>query len=233
LFILIVSDMGEAGICKIKSEFVLPEQSRQLALECVSEKDKLKLTKDENGAPPEKKQKLSKSQKKKLRGQNKSRGPTFRCSRETELCNTLVDLGVDDEIPKCERKNCQFLHDIEEYLKIKPQDIGETCYNYETFGKCSRGLACRFGSSHITPEGRNKVNLEKSVERSQTKNQLTHDLQISLRKRTYNFDFAESLIKYNDKQNKKVLFVCGNFQIFVKIRFRQMQKQAGLLQTRT
>lgn len=109
--------------------FVLPEQSRQPALECVSEKDKLKLTENENGAPPEKRQKLSKSQKKKLRGQNKSRGPTFRCSRETELCNTLVDLGVDDEIPKCERKNCQFLHDIEEYLKIKPQDIGQFLVN--------------------------------------------------------------------------------------------------------
>ncbi|RZC40998.1 Ax dynein light domain containing protein [Asbolus verrucosus] len=130
--------MSDSGICTIKPEFVLAEYSRELSLECVSDKDKRKLTDDASEMPPEKKQKLSKSEKKKLSGQNKSRGPTFRCEREKELCNTLINLGIEDEIPKCERKNCKFLHDIQEYLKIKAKDIGEICYNYQTFGKCSR-----------------------------------------------------------------------------------------------
>ncbi|XP_044266285.1 tRNA-dihydrouridine(47) synthase [NAD(P)(+)]-like [Tribolium madens] len=191
--------MGDTGICKIKPEFILTERPRELVLECVSDKDKRKLSGSDE-TPLQKKTKLSKSEKKKLRGQNKSRGPTFRCTQEMELCNTLINLNLGEEAPKCERKNCQFLHDINEYLRIKPKDIGEICYNYETFGKCGRGLACRFGSSHIT-QGRNKINSEKLVETAQVKNQLTHELQVALRKRTYNFDFAEALIKSNDKKS--------------------------------
>ncbi|XP_063917995.1 tRNA-dihydrouridine(47) synthase [NAD(P)(+)]-like [Zophobas morio] len=191
--------MSEAGICKIKPEFVLPEHCREVALECVSDKDKRTLTQSDD-APPEKKQRLSKSEKKKLRGQNKSRGPTFRCNREQELCNTLIN---GDEAAKCERKNCQFLHDVAEYLKIKPKDIGEVCYNYDTFGECGRGLACRFGSSHITEDRHNQVNPEKVTVKPQTKNFLSHDLQVSLRKRTYNFELSENLIKFNDNNKQK------------------------------
>lgn len=70
-----------------------------------------------------KKQKLSK--KRKLRGQNKSRRPTFRVDRESELCSSLINLGMDDAIPECQRKSCVFLHDIDEYLKNKPKDLGK------------------------------------------------------------------------------------------------------------
>lgn len=89
--------------------------------------------------------------------------------------------------------------------------IGETCYNFKTFGKCSRGLACRFGSAHISPEGRNTIDLEKINDEITTKNQLKHELQVSLRKRTYDFNFSESLIKYNDRRNKKVKKNNNNF----------------------
>lgn len=36
-------------------------------------------------------------------------------------------------------------------------------------------------------------------EKPKTKNVLSKDLQLSLRKRTYNFSISEALIKYNDK----------------------------------
>lgn len=80
--------------------------------------------------------------------------------------------------------------------------IGDVCYNFETFGKCPRGLTCRFGAGHIS-EGRNVTRCTETTE-LQTKNQLKHEVQITLRKRTYNFDVAEALIKYNDKSEKKV-----------------------------
>lgn len=102
-------------------------------MECISEKDKIKLTVDKSqnseclneqqeGESRAKKQRLSKKQK--LRGQNKSRGPTFTRNQEKELCNSLLNIADGDPLPNCERKNCPFLHNIEEYLKIKPRDIG-------------------------------------------------------------------------------------------------------------
>lgn len=195
----------------------MPEQERKINLECVSDKDKqelavndseLKETEEKSeDVPSAKKQKLSKRAMKKLKGQNKSRGPTFHIKREQELCNSLVLLADGEEIPKCNRNNCQFLHDIQEYLKNKPKDIGDVCYNYQISGKCSRGLACRFGNAHITPEGRNKIDKEKlqifEKEGSRTHNQLQYDLQISLRKRNYNFDLSEALIRHNDKMRKE------------------------------
>lgn len=122
-----------------------------------------------------------------------------------ELCKSLINLTVNDEIPQCDRKNCQFLHDIDEYLKTKPKDIGESCYNYRTFGRCNRGLTCRFGSEHITENGRNKVNntIDETVSQTENHLNLKQDLQVALRKRTYNFDLSAAIIDYNDRKRKE------------------------------
>lgn len=93
-------------------------------MECVAERDKQAVSKDDT-VPPAKRQKLSKSEKKKLRGQNKSRGPTFRRNIEIDLCNTLIALTEGESAKECNKQNCQFLHDIDEYLKIKPKDLGK------------------------------------------------------------------------------------------------------------
>ncbi|XP_030746713.1 tRNA-dihydrouridine(47) synthase [NAD(P)(+)]-like [Sitophilus oryzae] len=207
--------MSEAGVCKIKTQYILPEQTRTANLNLVSEEDKEKLKNDEtslNIEPEAKKPRLSKSEKKKLKGQNKSRGPTFVCDRNKELCDYFIHVADEEEIPACERNNCQNIHSIPEYLSIKPPDIQETCYCFETFGKCPRGLACRFGKIHISENGRNIINKEKyeiySKSEPYTKNQLSKDVQWSLRKKTYNFDLSEKLINYNDSlkeqnQNKQ------------------------------
>ncbi|KAJ8978431.1 hypothetical protein NQ317_019670 [Molorchus minor] len=202
--------MAVAGVCRIKSEFILSEQRKDVDFNHVSDKDKnmmvSELLEPENDhknidvPPSTKKQKFSK----KLKGQNKARGPTFRIERELELCNSLILTQEGQETPKCVKDDCLFLHDIKKYLEIKPKDIGQTCYNYHISGMCSRGLTCRFGNEHITSEGKNKINEEQKqkYEGFRTKNQLQHDLQVSLRKRTYKFDISEALIKHNDKERE-------------------------------
>ncbi|XP_072377088.1 tRNA-dihydrouridine(47) synthase [NAD(P)(+)]-like [Diabrotica undecimpunctata] len=198
--------MASEGICKIKTEYIIPEQKRELNLEHVSEKDKNSIDNSTNGEeslePPSKRQKFSKN---KLKGQNKSRGPTFRLDKSKELCNSLINISKGDEIPKCDKNNCQFLHDVQKYLEIKPKDIDNSCYNFQTSGKCIRGLSCRFGNDHIA-EGRNKVDQQKYLDYEakgpHTRNILQHDIQVALRKRTYDFNLAEKCVKYVDSLRK-------------------------------
>ncbi|CAG9771897.1 unnamed protein product [Ceutorhynchus assimilis] len=209
-----------AGICKIKKEFILPEQERKLNLDHVSEKDKANLeepepvdpedndndedldddVKSDAGEPQVKKIKISK---KKLKGQNKKRGRTFAPDRSHELCDFLLQAQDGQELPTCFRKRCTNCHDIEEYLKKKPEDIGPVCTNFEKTGKCPRGLACRFGKQHITESGRNVINQAKLDEYNNkgpsVKNQFSKDVQWALRKRNYDFNLAEKLIDSYDK----------------------------------
>ncbi|XP_076270590.1 dihydrouridine synthase 3 isoform X1 [Rhynchophorus ferrugineus] len=193
--------MTEAGVCKIKSEYILPEQERRANLNLISDKDKKDILKTAS-EPPIKKQRLSKKEKKKLSGQNKSRGPTFVHDQSKELCDYLVQCCEGEDIPLCQRENCKNLHDLEIYNSIRPQHLEGVCYNFDISGKCPRGLACRFGKSHITENGRNIINKEKYEMYESlgpyTKNQLNKNVQWSLRKRTYNFDLAEKLINHND-----------------------------------
>lgn len=83
--------------------------------------------------------------------------------------------------------------------------VGDVCYNYETFGRCSRGLTCRFGGAHITEDGKNKVDMEKYEKRlalgPTATNYLTQEVQVALRKRTYDFKIAETLLKNAKEDN--------------------------------
>ncbi|XP_044750763.1 tRNA-dihydrouridine(47) synthase [NAD(P)(+)]-like [Coccinella septempunctata] len=204
--------MSESGICRIKPEFIIIEEKpKDLAIQCVSDKDltEIKSSGNEIQQATNKRQQengeVSNKKRKKLQGQNKSRGPTYRITQDKELCNLLVQFKGENV--ECNRKNCNFLHNIEEYLKVKGDDLGDTCYNFETTGKCERGLACRFGSQHINGNV-NIINEEKyneySKNHTQTRNILNKDLQHSLRKKTYDFSLSEALIKYNDKAKGKV-----------------------------
>lgn len=44
------------------------------------------------------------------------------------------------------------MHDVKEFWTAKPEDIGEICYLYKTYGRCNFGLSCRFAKSHTDPE---------------------------------------------------------------------------------
>ncbi|KAG5900005.1 hypothetical protein JTB14_009091 [Gonioctena quinquepunctata] len=162
-----------SGICEIKSEYVVTDQKKKLNFDFVSEKDKKELEiqqpQFDDEQPEAKKQKLSKRERKRLTGQNKSRGPTFRIERSHELCNYLINISEGQETPKCEKPDCKFLHDINKYLELKPKDIGSA------------------------------VNIQRLMERIL----LTMKKIQTLRKKTYNFDLAEALVKYNDKKKKE------------------------------
>ena len=71
---------------------------------------------------------------------------------------------------------------------------------FSTFG--------RFGSQHLTPSGRNIINVplyEISCQAKSTINQLDRSVQFSLRKRSYDFCKSDSVIaKYDGKYKKKI-----------------------------
>lgn len=110
---------------------------RELTINCVSNKDKKLLEENvdnedtiqkDDGQPAEKKQRLSKKEKKKLRGQNKKRPITYQTDPKQQICHKLYDCSENEQV-LCERNNCHFLHDVNKYLEIKPKDIGNEIYN--------------------------------------------------------------------------------------------------------
>ena len=137
--------------------FVISDHERTLSLGCISDNDKGKLvTQDRDNkteydevdevdstSQPYKKQKLSKSEKKRLRGQNKARPLPFKHDIKKNLCPTLIDVAENEDLPVCNNYKCSFLHDMSAYLAAKPPDLNSTCYIYSTQGRCPRGASCR------------------------------------------------------------------------------------------
>jgi len=103
---------------------------------------------------------------------------------------------------------CHFHHSVAEYLATKPADIGESCYLYDTYGKCGYGLCCRFAMAHTTPDFKTMENAEliKANEgRTAVRNSLDKDLQFRLRKRSVTFDKSEEYLEIlgNNKDKKE------------------------------
>lgn len=101
---------------------------------------------------------------------------------------------------------CHFYHDIAEYMASKPADIGESCYLYETYGKCTYGLSCRFAKAHTTHDFQTmeREDLIKAYEgRTLVKNSLTKDLQNRLRKRSVAFKKSAEYLKTLSNNKEK------------------------------
>ncbi|XP_068189769.1 tRNA-dihydrouridine(47) synthase [NAD(P)(+)]-like [Antennarius striatus] len=124
-------------------------------------------------------------------------------NNEERLCLSVVQ---DNRVCSYGDK-CHFHHNIADYLATKPADIGESCYLYDTFGKCTYGLSCRFAKAHTTPDFKTMENAElmKAYEgRIVVKNSLSKDLQIRLRKHSVSFKMsAEYLKTLSDKGDKR------------------------------
>lgn len=153
--------------------------------------------------------------KEKLRGQNKARPVPFKISRELHLCPWVADQTADESEKKCLNQRCTFLHDRQEYLKIRPKDIAAECYLFNLTGKCPRGITCRMGSRHLTEDGFNVIDEKKFEEYMNRppaiKNHLSKDLQNKLRKHNFNFSKAEAIVKVNDpSKNKTQLYSSDN-----------------------
>ncbi|KAJ8667629.1 hypothetical protein QAD02_009292 [Eretmocerus hayati] len=198
-----------AGVCLIKPEFIIEEPVQSL------NQDKSKNpstngtvgTDSQDGEPPPKKSKEN-YKKNKPRGQNKNRSVPFKTLREHNLCPWIVDSTVDEAEKKCSNEKCTFIHDRAEYVKIKPEDIGADCPIFEITGRCPRGLACRFGSKHVTQDGFNIVDKEKHEEYlklpTSVKNQISQEMIEKLRRYKYDFSKSEKITtKYNWKSKGK------------------------------
>ena len=139
--------------------------------------------------------------KKKERGQNKKRPRTVPLQQRNErICPSLSNgEGL------CENDDCKYLHDVQEYMKNKPEDIGDQCVNFLLKGKCIYGLECRFAKCHISDDCKNIVNKDKyeSVLREQGKKMGLHkDLQIRLRKKQYPFPYSSEYLQKIEQHQK-------------------------------
>lgn len=199
----------EAGVCAIKEEFIYkrPEKNdgkhKLESHESDSSENANKKAKAAGDPDPTNGVNDKRQPQERKRGQNKSRPKTFKDDRKTKPCPSIINVTSSTDIQQCQYNNCQYLHDPVEYIKSKPKDLGDECHVFMLRGRCPRGISCRFGSKHISPEGYNIV-LEDVANKwvDDTKNTLVPSLQMDLQKKKYNFDLAEKLVKHMDpRQN--------------------------------
>ena len=141
--------------------------------------------KNENSAPPRKKQ----------RGQNKNRPRDKRVPPSERLCPSVK---VNQSCSYGE--GCHFSHDVAAYMAKKPPDIGEKCVLFELYGECPYGLECCFGKSHISSDFKN-IKQESTGEHKNsgvTYSWLSKELQGQLHKKRVKFPRSE---RYLNKLN--------------------------------
>jgi tRNA-dihydrouridine synthase 3 len=99
-------------------------------------------------------------------------------------------------------QKCRFAHDVKEFLASRPMDIVEIqdgCPNYNTFGICRYGVACRVGSCHLNMATGANLTKEVLPRVELVLNELDKDVQSQLRKNTYPFKCK----RFNQKDEKK------------------------------
>lgn len=140
--------------------------------------------------------------KKRVRGQNKKRPHVKPNSYEIKLCPSVLQGSTS----KCfYGDRCYFIHDVAEYMLVKPPDLGPECHLYQTFGRCPYGITCRYASGH--PEIAGGALEEKTPAREitfvplpGTVNHLQKGTQKLLRKRQFPFTGAETYLRSMSKQ---------------------------------
>ena len=104
---------------------------------------------------------------------------------------------------KCEKTNCRFSHDIEQFMKTKKKDLPGVCPFPRK--ECPFGLACRFSESHDGGRGEvpDKDNDAASVvlfdepvaNPRDDMNVVTNDVKFALSRRTFDFSRADRILK--------------------------------------
>ncbi|XP_073941484.1 dihydrouridine synthase 3 [Choristoneura fumiferana] len=197
---------ASAGVCAIKEEFIV-QKTNKTEDNIAHEKRKLDESLDNNTVVDNKKAKTDNNNegtskpRERKRGQNKARPKTYQDEKQNKPCPSINNVKSTSDLQPCKYDNCKYIHNPLDYLKIKPQNIADHCHVFEQRGECPRGIACRFGSKHITPEGYNVINESKIKQwKEDTKNTLKSELQFDLQKKKYNFDFSEKLVKAMDRR---------------------------------
>uniref|UniRef100_A0A452GXN1 tRNA-dihydrouridine(47) synthase [NAD(P)(+)] n=1 Tax=Gopherus agassizii TaxID=38772 RepID=A0A452GXN1_9SAUR len=145
-------------------------------------------------------------ERKRARGQNKSR-PCMKPKHyeKDRLCQSVIQECAE----KCYfGSQCRFLHDVGEYMAVKPSDLGDSCILFKTFGKCIYGVTCRFARAHLGEDYRNIINgdLVKQWEgKSLVRNSLSKELQQRLRKKKVCFDKSSEYLKKGEASESMVL----------------------------
>lgn len=139
--------------------------------------------------------------KKKLKGRNKTRPIEKKLEDgKSRLCPNIIQKF------ECQfGEKCRYLHDISEYWKSKPDDLPGPCYNFETFGKCPYGVTCRFARQHTNED---LSDVEKTVDNSikpTERSILPRELQITLRKKKYDFSQTDKVIAQIKQENKEIV----------------------------
>ncbi|XP_073973693.1 dihydrouridine synthase 3 isoform X1 [Rhodnius prolixus] len=186
----------EVEIEIIKNEFVLKDHERILSFNSLAEQDKRKFEGENEGYKARK----LKNGKQKLKGQNKARNNVYRLAEEGKFCSRVADTTC---LQTCDETKCKFQHDRIKYINSKPEDLGPLCYVYSLRGHCPRGVTCRYGSSHLSSTGENLIDIDRKAAMdkdpmSKSVNYLSKELQVSLRKKQYDFSKSNAAIKFVD-----------------------------------
>ncbi|XP_050992736.1 tRNA-dihydrouridine(47) synthase [NAD(P)(+)]-like [Labeo rohita] len=194
----------ERGVAAIKEQFLTTKEKFHEFLESgrphQSSDEPDKESEEPSEEPEQKKMKLDsdgdKKDKKRMRGQNKSRPHMKPHSyEERRLCSSIIQ----ERETKCfYGDKCRFVHDVSEYMSTKAADLGDRCYLFDTFGKCRYGVTCRFAKAHTSPELKNLLNEELCkgwAGRETVRNNLDKELQRQLRKKQVKFTGAEAYLK--------------------------------------
>ncbi|XP_058715024.1 tRNA-dihydrouridine(47) synthase [NAD(P)(+)]-like isoform X2 [Poecile atricapillus] len=117
------------------------------------------------------------------------------CYEQSRLCPSVTQ-GCGGQCHFGPR--CRFLHDVSEYLAVKPADLGQRCVLFDTFGRCPYGVTCRFGQAHLGDGHQNLVNATLAQQwegKLLVRNGLSKELQQQLRKRKFTFRKAEEFLR--------------------------------------
>ncbi|KAI2494477.1 tRNA dihydrouridine synthase [Fragilaria crotonensis] len=144
-------------------------------------------TERSDSAAGQKKQDKNKDKK----GMNKKRPRDKRAPDNEKLC-----LFVVRGEPCPHNTTCKFSHDVDEYIRTKPQDLTNIqggCPSFRIQGFCRYGICCRLAGTHTTKAGTNinatntSINTDDNDESKTTLNVLDRQVLTQLRKNQFPF----------------------------------------------
>ncbi|KAF7488308.1 tRNA-dihydrouridine(47) synthase [NAD(P)(+)]-like [Sarcoptes scabiei] len=166
-----------------------------------------------------------KNEKKKIKGINRNRRKSMHENAKQIKESNFI--STDTNKPLCRTfvrdnfcrfgSDCTFSHRLDLYER--QPDIDDHCPNFAYYGKCDYGILCRFGSNHLTDNVINVVDEKRySQNINQSINQISKELQVSLRKKQYDFTLADS---YSRKIQSSVLKISDAKQEPRQIKLRK------------
>ncbi|KAI8969031.1 hypothetical protein BDF20DRAFT_980643 [Mycotypha africana] len=171
---------GEALIkSKYRKERWFNEETAEQAIEVVPNDDEAEHAETEDG---------KKKKTKYARGANKGQRGKKRIEDTVKLCKN-TSLGEECKFGD----DCRYSHDLEGYLKTKPEDLGDKCIQFELFGKCPYGYKCRFLKAHLDENNKLIIDEKKYSEKPvYTFNGISAESQKKLLKNKYEFPKTEA-----------------------------------------